>query len=324
VGRDGVVTVADKANGTIRQVTSVGVVSTLAGDSANRGNVDGAGVAARFGEPRAVARTLDGTFFVADATNHVIRKVTSDGVVSTFAGSPGNAGWLDGAGDVARFNLPSGIAVDDGGNVYVADTANNLIRRITPAGVVSTLAGVPGVAGEHDGPVTQATFNAPAGIAVTHNGALIFVADTGNSTIRLVMSGASASVRTFVGTSSVSGLGDGFPGMLHHPTAIAVDNSTDYYSVNVYIADTGNAAVRVASWDSGLQTILLTDGAPLSTTPAAQPPSSTGGGTTGTPVTSTPTSSGNKTGGGALGREFAALLVVLLLARTCRKVRSGG
>ena len=115
--------------------------TTFAGAAAEPGSADGPGSAARFSYPSAVAVDSTGNLYVADWGNSTIRKITSAGVVSTIAGSPGVVGWADGTGSAARFRFPTGIAVDASGNVYVADFGNNMIRKITAAGEVTTLAG---------------------------------------------------------------------------------------------------------------------------------------------------------------------------------------
>jgi DNA-binding beta-propeller fold protein YncE len=219
------------------------------------------------------------------------------------------------------------VAVDQAGQVYVADTVNNLIRLITPAGVVSTVAGVPGIAGAQDGDPGLATFNAPAGVAVSRNGRWVFVADTGNSTIRFILdprrlyNGPPPEVRTYAGIPTVSGERDGYDGLLDHPKAIAVDNADDYYQIHVYIADTGNAAIRLASFDNGLETIPLTNGpttfleTPFSA-PATTSDSSSG---TGSPVASSAAATtSSSSGGGAFGGQFVLILAGLLLLRRRR------
>ena len=132
--------VADEGNSNIRKITPAGMVSTLAGAAGQSGMADGAGLAASFGGPHALAADPAGTVYVADTQNHCIRKITPAGVVTTFAGLPGKAGNADGQGRAARFSEPRGIAVDAAGNVYVADTGNGAIRQITPDGVVTTIA----------------------------------------------------------------------------------------------------------------------------------------------------------------------------------------
>jgi sugar lactone lactonase YvrE len=145
VNRAGNVYVADTANGLIRKVTSAGVVTTVAGTiSISRGSAGGTGSAARFSSPNGPAVDSDGNVYVADTGNNTIREVTSSGVVSTIAGVAGVYGTNDGVGTEAHFFAPSGVAVDSADNLYVADTDNNTIRKVTPAGVVTTLAGTAG------------------------------------------------------------------------------------------------------------------------------------------------------------------------------------
>jgi streptogramin lyase len=125
----GNVFVADTGNNTIRKITPAGVVTTLAGSEGERGSgADGTGSAARFYGPAGVSTDSAGNVYVADTGNHTIRRITPAGVVTTVAGSPGLIGSADGAGSAARFNRPRGVAIDSGGNVYVADTGNNTIR----------------------------------------------------------------------------------------------------------------------------------------------------------------------------------------------------
>jgi MYXO-CTERM domain-containing protein len=126
-----------------------------------------------------------GNVYVADTTNNLLRKITPDGTVSTLAGVVGVAGSSDGTGSAALFNMPGGLAVDASGNIYLADTGNSTIRKITPAGVVTTIAGLPGVAGFKDGTGSDAWFNQPKALTVDATGN-VFVADTGNATVRQI------------------------------------------------------------------------------------------------------------------------------------------
>ncbi|MEO5957511.1 MAG: hypothetical protein ABIR80_00180, partial [Opitutaceae bacterium] len=132
--------VADTENHTIRKITPEGVVTTLAGAARQRGGVDGAGEAARFFQPIGIAVDRDGNVYVADGANHAIRKIAPSGVVSTFAGSLGQAGYLDGAASTARFAFPFDLALDSAGNLFVVDYSNGAIRKVTPDGNVTTLA----------------------------------------------------------------------------------------------------------------------------------------------------------------------------------------
>ena len=173
----GNVYVADHGNDEIRKITPAGVVTTLAGAAGQAGSADGTGSAARFYDPAGVAVDSAGNVYVADAGNDEIRKITPAGVVTTLAGAAGQAGSADGTGSAARFYIPHGVAVDGAGNVYVADTENDEIRKITPAGVVTTLAGAAGSIGSADGPGSAARFFQPYGVAVDSAGN-VYVADT--------------------------------------------------------------------------------------------------------------------------------------------------
>jgi sugar lactone lactonase YvrE len=177
--------VADSANNTIRKISAGGVTTTLAGLAGSPGSADGAGNAARFWTPFGVAVDNAGNVYVADTLNNTVRKIAPDGTVSTLAGLAGNAGSNDGIGGRARFRNPWAVAVDGPGNVYVADASNNTIRRITPNGIVTTMAGLAGSSGSVDGPGAKARFNNPLGLAVDKAGN-VYVADSANSTIRKI------------------------------------------------------------------------------------------------------------------------------------------
>lgn len=145
-----------------------GTLSTLAGDWGTFDFADGPGATARFSQTFDIAVDASGNLYVADSGNNRIRKVAPDGTVTTLAGD-GTAGYADGPGASAQFNNPRGVAVDGAGNVYVGDTGNQRIRKITPAGVVSTLAGT-GVFGQVNGPGASAQFQGPANLAVDASG----------------------------------------------------------------------------------------------------------------------------------------------------------
>ncbi|MEZ4364380.1 MAG: hypothetical protein R3B48_29665 [Kofleriaceae bacterium] len=178
-------------------------MTTLAGASGMQGGADGTGAAARFAFPWGVAVDSAGTVYVADSGNSTIRKVTAAGVVTTLAGTAGMLGSADGTGAEARFQIPLGVAVDSAGNVYVADQSNSTIRKVTAAGVVTTLAGTAGMRGSADGTGAAARFAFPLGVAVDSAGN-VYVADRGNSTIRKVT--AAGVVTTLAGRAGMTGI----------------------------------------------------------------------------------------------------------------------
>jgi hypothetical protein len=237
VDLDGNVYVADRMNETIRKVAFTGVVTTLAGTAGMVGSTDGMDTTARFDSPSGVAVDRAGNVYVADQNNQIIRKVTATGGVTTLAGTAGMAGSTDGTGAAARFNSPSGVAVDGAGNVYVADQNNHILRKITAAGVVTTLAGTAGMAGSADGTGAAARFNSPSGAAVDSAGN-VYVADQNNQIIRRVSAGV---VMTLAGAASMTGSADGTgaAARFSDPSSVAVDSTG-----NVYVADTENATIR--------------------------------------------------------------------------------
>src|SRR6266567_7863545 len=232
--------VADTVNSTIRKITPAGIVTTFAGSAGNAGSANGTGSVARFNFPSALAVDSANNIYVADTYNSTIRKITPARVVSTFAGSAGSIGTADGTGSAARFNLPSGVAVDRAGtgNIYVGDTSNFTIRQITPAGVVTTLAGSPGMRGGTNGTGSAARFELPEGMAVDSTGN-IYVADTDPSTIRKLTPGGAVS--TFAGSFAKAGSqnGTGSAARFNLPTDVAVDSSN-----NLYVADSNNCTIR--------------------------------------------------------------------------------
>jgi uncharacterized protein YjiK len=234
----GNVYVADTDNNTLRKITPAGVVTTLAGTASMVGSADGTGAAARFRRPQAVAVDGAGNVYVADTSNATLRKVTPTGVVTTLAGTASMVGSADGTGAAARFNQPSGVAVDSAGNVYLTDRGNNTLRKVTPAGVVTTLAGTAGMAGSADGTGAAARFNQPIGVAVDSAGN-VYVADRGSNTLRKVT--PAGVVTTLAGTPNTFGSQDGFgaDARFHNPQGAAVDGTG-----NVYVADTGSSTLR--------------------------------------------------------------------------------
>jgi PKD repeat protein len=241
VDTNGNVYVADSNNSTIRKVTPAGVVTTLAGLAGSFGSTDGTGSAAQFNYPDALALDKAGNIFVADTFNHTIRKVTLAGVVTTLAGSAGNYGTNDGTRSAAQFNSPYGVAVDTNGNIYVSDTGNYTIRKVTPEGVVITLAGSAGIFGDTDGIGSAARFSHPEGLAVDPAGN-VYVAEFYNHTIRKVT--PAGVVTTLAGLTGVSGNTDGTgnTARFYSPDGLALDSAG-----NVYVADSANFAIRKGS-----------------------------------------------------------------------------
>lgn len=301
VDGSGNVYVADADNFTVRKITPAGVVTTLAGMANQQGSADGAGSAARFSDVSGVAVDGNGNVYVSDRSNYTVRKITSDGVVSTFAGSAGNPGSIDAStGSVARFKNPYAVAVDGSGNVYVTDTLSYSIRKITPGGAVSTLpvsrsfygfysgvffgvavdgsgnvyaslgnsifeitaagqeidlAGEEDTSGWMDDFGFNARFNFPTGLSVDGSGN-VFVADTGNHTIRKISGGGQV--------STFAGLAGGFPGStddtgaaarFNRPSGVAVDSLG-----NAYVADTINYTIRKITAAGAVSTLA---GSPL-------------------------------------------------------------
>lgn len=242
--------VSDIHSQTIRKITPAGVVSTFAGSPGLVGTADGVGSAARFFNPEGIAVDGAGNVYVADSGNQTIRMISPSGTVSTLAGRPGFGGFLDGTGSAALFTVPCGVAVDIAGNVYVADTYNNAIRKIAPGGVVTTLAGTPfGPMGSADGTGSAARFGNPFGIAVDLGG-VVYVADTNNSTIRKVTQ--AGVVTTIAGQAGVLGSADavGTNATFRYPFGLNVDASG-----NIYVADTTNDEIRVIAPGGAVTTL---------------------------------------------------------------------
>ena len=171
--------VPDQSNSTIRKITPGAVVTTLAGSAGVFASKDGTGSAASFNNPSSIAVDGLGNLYVTDNGNATIRKVTQGGVVTTLAGLAGNTGSADGTGSAARFDRPHGITVDDSGNIFETDNFNFTVRKITPLGVVTTIAGSPLVAGSADGTGSSARFNYPAGAAADHGAGVTLASSSG-------------------------------------------------------------------------------------------------------------------------------------------------
>jgi sugar lactone lactonase YvrE len=228
-------------------------VTTVAGAFGAVGGGDGTGSAAHFNSPYGIAVDASGVLYVADTNNSMIRKISIAGVVQTIAGLADNTGTADATGTAARFDYPEGIALDAAGNIYVGDTGNDTIRKITPAGVVTTLAGMAGTSGSTDGTGAGALFNGPRGLAADSAGN-IYVADAGNNVIRKIT--PAGVVTTLAGTAGVSaGYADGAgaSARFNSPSGVAVDPEG-----NLYVTDTNNSTIRKIT-PSGLVSTLAGD-----------------------------------------------------------------
>lgn len=248
--------VADTQNHTIRRLTlATGAVTTLAGSPRANGSANGVGAAARFFHPEGLALSGDGALaLVADTDNHTIRAIAlATGEVSTLAGSPGSPGADDGIGPGARFSSPSAVALG-AGFALVADTGNHAIRRVDLAtGEVATLAGSLGSPGSADGAGPAARFLAPRGVALSADGALALVADTGNHTLRALVV-ATGSVTTLAGGAGSPGSADGAgsAARFRYPRGVAL--SAD--GTLALVADFSNNLVRGVTVATGTVTTL--------------------------------------------------------------------
>jgi pectin methylesterase-like acyl-CoA thioesterase/sugar lactone lactonase YvrE len=334
--------VADTGNATIRHVDRENYVRTLAGDPSARGSRDGIGTAAIFQSPNGISfDRATGVTYMADTNNHTIRSLTPRALnnnifvgntVATLAGAPGQSGSNDAylitvsatdnfgtvtsttaLNDTPRFNHPGAVAYS-GSFVYIADTGNNTIRRLTTTGTfrgeVATIAGTPGVNGYDDGDgLAEALFNQPKSLVLSPSGQALYVADTGNNTIRrIVINGTNpVTVSTLAGLPGVGGLGDGdgSVALFNQPAALAIDVSGNH----LYVADIGNTAVRRITLDGS--TVTVSTLSVMTADDSTLPPSGT------TPLV--PPGDGNSGGGGAPSHWFFAGLAALALLRLARR-----
>ncbi|MDT3403602.1 DUF6443 domain-containing protein [Mucilaginibacter terrae] len=210
-----------------------GQTVTVAGNG-NIGSTDGIASSASFYQPLGLGTDASGDIYVADTGNDRIRKITTSGTVSTFAGS--GTGYADGMGSGASFNHPSSISTDASGNVYVGDQTNNRIRQISPSGYVTTKAGN-GYAGYADGAALSASFNIPIGTAMDASGTL-YVADTWNHRIRKIAVNGTVSTVAGTGATGMTN-GNAFSSSFNYPSAVAIGPSN-----TLYVLDRYNHAIR--------------------------------------------------------------------------------
>ncbi len=244
--------VVDTFNRTVRKISPSGLVTTFVGRVPSAAVVDGVGSNAAFYLPEGVAVAPNGLIYVTDTSAHVLRRITPEGVVSTIAGGRYVLGYADGPGEVARFNNPHGIAVDQAGNVFIADYGNHVIRKIGPAGTVSTFAGLAGAPSFADGLGAAARLYSPYGLAIDAGG-MIFVGDSNAKSLRRIS--PAAVVATLAGAYPRNGSSDGTGSLASFfaPTNLSVDTDG-----RVLVLDTSNYTVRAAVPSVGVVPPLIT------------------------------------------------------------------
>ena len=240
----GNVYIADKGNNVVRKVSVItGIITTFAGnDTAGYSGDGGAAAAAKLNQPYSLATDVAGNVYIADAGNNVIRIVSTTGIINTYAGN-GTAGYSGdyGLASLAALNNPRGIAIDNSGNLYIADENNNVIREVSSGGVISTIAGngSAGYSGDN-GNALGATMYSPSGVAVDASGN-VYIADQTNNVVREVLASTNV-IKTIAGTHTPGNSGDGGPAAdarLTFPASVSIDPSG-----NIFIADQGNYVIR--------------------------------------------------------------------------------
>jgi mucin-19 len=240
--------IADWNNARIRKVNAEGIITTVAG----RGAIGDAVLSADLYGPNGIGLDTAGNLYIAETNNHRIRKLTPNGVMTTVAGSGTNGFSGDGGlAASAQLSYPNDVAADAAGNLFIADTANNRIRKITPGGIISTVAGT-GVAGfsGDGGAAISAKLSGPAGLAVDGAGNLL-IADTNNNRIRMMS--LAGVINTIAGTGAAGFAGDGGPAVaaqLKFPIGLAMDGAG-----NLFFSDAGNNRIRRVNGGGVIQTV---------------------------------------------------------------------
>lgn len=249
--------VADTGHHIISKINVAGnSVTTLAGTSGSAGVTDGTGTAAKFSSPWGIALDSTGNVYVADSgtTGNTIRKITPAGVVTTLAGSAGVAGSADGTGAAATFNNPRGLVVDATGNVFVCDTGNHTIRKITPAGVVTTFAGTVGKNQRQEGTGPTALFGAPVAIAIDPTTGNFVIGEGGADAVRrLTPAAVSSTIAGNVSRGYADGVGKN--AIFSGPNGVAVNVAGE-----IFVADSTNNVIRKVSPGGAVTTVAGTVG----------------------------------------------------------------
>lgn len=255
VGSDGVVYVGDIGTGAVYKLATDGKLTLLAGSSEKSSTADGTGKDAGFSSPTGLAVDKDGNVYVADGDNNTIRKITPAGKVTTLAGKAGDSGTADGKGDVARFTGATGVAVDKNGNVFVADTHNGSIRKITPEGTVTTLEAKATVAKPAETKTTEAKdiapkLSAPRAITIDSAGVLYVADEDLGMVFKVAADGALTVIAGDSSATTGSKDGVGTKAVITGPRGLTVDAKG-----NLYVADTDEGIIRKITPDGTVTTL---------------------------------------------------------------------
>ncbi len=250
VDKDGAIYIGDIGNAAVYKMTPAGKISLFAGASGKSNSADGVGQNAGFASPTGLAVDKDGNVYVADNDNNAIRKITPAGVVTTIAGKSGEAGGTDGKGVAARFSDSTGVAIDQNGNIFVADNHNAAVRKITPDGTVTTVAGQAAAGDQANGNTNAIKLNSARAITINRAG-VIYVADEDLGIICKVESNSLLAI--FAGspnalTGSLDGVGA--KAVIKTPRGLAADANG-----NLYVADTEEDIIRKITPDGTVTTL---------------------------------------------------------------------